>query len=216
MRSAKAVGIVVLALLAIGALMATTASAAKEKPPLVLRTAKGVLKEKAEVKATSKNVVTTTTAGKVECTETVLTGEVTTNEKPKNILSYATATLTGAEAEKACKSSVAAGAAKVTASHVPWREELSAEGKAVLKGVAIEEDFANGEKCVYTARAKGKSNVGAHEKPEAITQTFEKGKLELKKHGTTGSETTCPKEGELSGTFTLTSAGETVEAEKGA
>lgn len=201
-----------LALLAIGAVMVSTASAAKGPKTLILRTAKGVLAEKAEITATSSNLVLTNSAGKIECSEAVSTGTLTNNEGKTDKLGVSTATFTGKEAEKECKSTTSGGAAKVTAEHLPWNWKLMVKGKTKLKKAEIMEEFpSTGEKCVYKARSlNGTFTAGEAGKPEAITDTLETSALKLKKKA---SATTCPETGEVTGSFTMKSGGETLESE---
>jgi hypothetical protein len=218
MRSAKTVGISLLALLVMAAVSASTASAAIVKVEKnILRTAKGVLAAGAEVKIVSTNTVVTNTAGKLECTEVSGTGTVKTNEAKIDELSLTTVAWTGAEAEKECKSTSASGPAKIAVIHAPWIDVLydNGDGRIVVseKAPAIVEEFPkNAEKCEYYYHSfKARFKIGKNTAPEAITQTMEKDPLKILK---TKSTSTCPETAEMSGTFTVTSGTEAVEAEQ--
>lgn len=212
MRSAKTVGMSLLMLFSIGAVMASTASAAKEPKNLTLSTAKGALAENAAITATSTNLVLTTSAGKIECSEVVSAGTLTNNDAKKDKSSFSTVTFTGKETEKECKSTTSGGAAKVTAERLPWKWDLSSKAKTEVKKAEVAVEFpSTGEKCVYKAKTiRGTFTPGEAGKPEAITNTLEPSALKL---GKKVSATTCPETGELAGTFTMTSGGETLESE---
>jgi hypothetical protein len=176
-----------------------------------------VLAAGAEVKVASTNTVVTNTAGNLECSEVAMTGTVKTNEAKNDELSLATVAWTGAEAEKECKSTSASGPAKITVIHAPWINALTDTGstriKASEKDPAIVEEFPkNSEKCEYYADSfKGKFKIGKAGAPEAITETIEKLALKVQKRESTS---TCPATAKLSGTFTVTSGTEAVEAEQ--
>jgi hypothetical protein len=159
-RSAKTVGISVLALLATGAVIASSASALVIEKA-TLRTAKGVVAKEAEVKATSTNLVITNTAGKTECGEVAFTGTLTKNEEKTDQLSFPTVTWTGKEAEGACKSTNTRGAVKVTVGHTPWLMNIADHGTGGIKAVKppeIHEEFVTSKKNASTSRLIRNSN----------------------------------------------------------
>jgi hypothetical protein len=211
----KTLGISLLALLAVGALMASTAGAAKEKVVLKLSTAKGLLAKGAEIKASSENLIFVTADGNLECTENVLTGTLTTNSSTKDKSSITAERSVGKEPEEACKTTTVLGAAKIKAGDFPWTQELTTKNTGSTKGtkkVLFESKFpaAAEATCIFEAAKVAQTfTAGKAGSPTPVEltvkdQEFKRGK---------GSNAACPTSGKLSGTFTVTSGGETVDSE---
>ncbi|HTZ64238.1 MAG TPA: hypothetical protein VMB51_09045 [Solirubrobacteraceae bacterium] len=216
MRSIRTLGITLLALCALGALMASTA-AAKEKPVLKLSTkGKGLLSAGAEVKASSSNLVFVTSAGDLECTENVLNGTLTNNSAKKDKASVTSESSTGKEAEGDCKTSTLLGRTKIKAGDFPWTQELETNGKGSTKGskkVLFESVFpeAGNIVCIFEAsKVADTFKPGAAGSPTAVTLTVTN---QVFKRSKKGSNAACPTEGKLSGSFELTSSGETIDSE---
>jgi hypothetical protein len=213
MKQIRTVGLLLMALLAIGAALASSASA---KTVLIGRTAKGPLAKGAELKASSTNLKFVTSAGNLECTSNVLTGTVSVNEAAKDKGTITEESSTGNEAEKDCKTTTVLGRTKIKAEGFPWPTEFTTKGVNTVKGtkkVAFRSIFpeASNVECIFeSSKVTSSFTVGAHGKPvpAEITTTNQVFKLSKK-----GSNAACPKEGKLSGTFAITSNGEVVETE---
>lgn len=219
MRSIRILGTGLLALFAIGALMVGSAAARekKEKPAVKLSTqGKGLLSTGAEVKSSSSNLVFVTSAGNLECTENVLSGTLTNNAEKKVKANVTSEKSAGKEAEGDCKTSTVLGRAKINAADFPWTQELTTAGTGKTKGtkkVLFESIFpeAGSAVCIFEASKVAETfNPGAAGSPTAVSlvvtnQVFKRSKK--------GSNSACPLEGKLSGTFELTSSGETIESE---
>ena len=101
MRSIRILGTGLLALFAIGALVASSANAT-----VVLKLStkgKGLLAAGSEVKASSSNLTFVTSAGNLECTENVLNGTLTNNSSAKDKAKVTSEKSSGKEAEGDCK-----------------------------------------------------------------------------------------------------------------
>jgi hypothetical protein len=205
-----------LVLFALGALMATSAVAAKEKPVVKLSTkGKGLLAAGAEVKASSSNLVFVTSAGNLECSENVLNGTLTNNSSAKDKVGVTSETSAGKEAEGDCKTTTLLGRTKITSGDFPWTQELTTKQTGATKGtkkVKFESVFpeAGNAICIFeSGKVKETYKPGAAGSPTPVSlvvtnQVFKRGK---------GSNAACPSEGKLSGSFELTSSGETIESE---
>jgi hypothetical protein len=217
MRSIRILGTGLLALLAIGALLASSAVAAKEKPVVKLSTkGKGLLAAGAELKASSSNLVFVTSAGNLECTENVLSGTLTNNSEKKDKGSVTSEKSAGKEAEGDCKTSTLLGRTKIKSGDLPWTQELTTKGTGATKGtkkVLFESVFpeAGSIVCIFEASKVAETyKPGAAGSPTPVSlvvtnQVFKRSKK--------GSNAACPAEGKLSGSFELTSGGEAIEAE---
>lgn len=210
MRRITVLGVALVALVGL-AVMSTAGASAKEKEVLTLFTAKGPLKAGAIITDVSSNLITKTKAGDLECEESRLNWKLAKNEST---------TVKGASEEDietgnyegipgACKSSL--GAANVKAELFPWPISVSDKGKGEIKGtkkVKFSAEWVGGVgkgiACAFEASTvKFTINTSG---PVKITVTEQKFKVAK------GSNTACPKEGELSGEYGMTSGGETVEA----
>jgi hypothetical protein len=215
MRSIRILGTGLLALFAIGALMASSAIGAA-KPVVKLSTkGKGLLSAGAEVKASSSNLVFVTSAGDLECTENVLNGTLTNNSSAKVKASVTSEKSAGNEADGTCKTSTLLGRTAITAGDFPWTQELTTKGTGSTKGtkkVKFESVFpeSGNIKCIFeSGKVADTYKPGAVGSPAAVSlvvtnQIFKRGK---------GSNAACPAEGKLSGTFEVTSGGEAIDSE---
>jgi hypothetical protein len=214
MRRIRIIGVCLVAIFALGAITAVSASAA-EKAVVKLSTGKGLLAPGAELKASSSNLIFVTNAGTLECSSNVLTGTLTNNSATKDKGSLTSESSTGELSfegkEHLCKTSGILGAVEIESKNFPWPVEFTTKGTGKLKGtkkVSFQSTFveSGGIKCTFEA---GKV---------AITHTTS-GNLEIKtssqlfKINKKTSNAACPKEGHLTGTFTVTSGGETVKIE---
>ena len=198
--------------LAMTVLLAGGASAKEAKKDLLtFKTAKGVLASGAKLKATSSNLIFVTSSGNLECSSNILEGEVKVNNAKKDTGPITAESSTGSETVEgktgACKTTTVLGATLISTSHLPWEAVFTDKGQNEVKGkkVSFTATFGGGVKCTFEA-SKVKSSFGTSG-PVVIkttNQVFKAGK---------GSNGLCPKSGKLSGEFTTTSSGETIEAE---
>jgi len=190
---------------------------AKEKASSALKllTAEGLLGAGAEILASSTNLVLATSAGNIECTSSVLTGTLSTNKAGHDLGSATKDVSTGGEAEGKCKTTLALGAAAIESSAFPWPFAFTNEGQMIMKGtkkVTFTATFpaSAGAKCTFEAiTVTSTFTPGKAGAPTAVVVTTASQPFKLAK----GSNAACPTEGKLSGTFGVTSAGETVESE---
>ncbi|HTR89093.1 MAG TPA: hypothetical protein VMG62_03175 [Solirubrobacteraceae bacterium] len=215
MRRIRIIGVCLVAVCALGAVTAISASAT-EKIVLKLSTAgKGLLGAGAELKGSSSNLIFETNAGTLECSSNVLVGTLANNSATKDKGSFTSESSTGGLSfegkEHLCKTSGILGAVEIEAKNFPWPVEFTTKGTGKLKGtkkVSFQSTFVESGniKCTFEA---GKV---------AFTHATS-GNLEIKtsnqlfKINKKTSNAACPKEGHLSGTFALTSGGETVKVE---
>jgi hypothetical protein len=214
MRGIKTLGIGLFALLALGAPMAGTASAASK---LILRTAgKGVLAAGAEIKISNPGLLFVTANFNMECTENALTGTLTNNSAAKDKMNIGSERSTGGEPEEACKTTGVLGYVKIKADDLPWTQELTTRGTGSTKGT---------KRVVFEWTFPAAGDVVCIWESPKVAETFTPGKAgsptpfelnvkeQLFKRSKKGSNAACPTEGRLTGAFVIESGGETVESE---
>jgi hypothetical protein len=211
MKRISVIALTIAALFAMMAVLASGASAAKKPTNLTLKTAKGELASGANIKAESTNLVFTTSAGNLECSKNSIEGKVGSNSTKKDKGEIETESSTGSETVEgksgACKTTTPLGSTIITTSHLPWEAIFTDKGVNEVKGkkVSFTSHFSGGIECTFEAsKVKSTFNIGG-----ATTITTSKQKFKLAK----GSNAACPKEGTLTGTWAVTSGGETVESE---
>jgi hypothetical protein len=214
MKRFRIIGLCLVAVFAMTAVAASSASAATR---LVLKTSSGNLKAGDPVKGDSSNLIFATSAGNLECSENELTGSVTVNEAVKDKGTITGEKSTGAEGGGACKTTTPLGPALITAEHLPWSLELLSSGKAKVKAkkVAFKSVFpaAGGAICTFEAstvnatfpRLKPKKGQELEGPALVITTTGQLFKLNKKV-----SNAACPESGKLTGDFALTSSGKAI------
>jgi len=225
MKRIKTMGLALVAIMAIGVVLAGSASASTI---LTFRDSSGPLANGTEIKASSSNLVTVTTSGTLECENSIISA-TTTNNKSSKLLSLSEKDEEFGnflEIPGACKTSIGAPVEIVT-SKFPWKLEFKASGAAgtnyvksgVTKGkVTFTSEFLVPElgaknKCEFeAAKITSSFNAGAPGKPVplAFTTTNQIFKLNAKFPNTASI---CPKEGKLSGNWTVSDAVGTVEVE---
>src|SRR5450631_3478578 len=128
MKRIKIMGLALVAILAMSALVASTASA-KESKNLVLKDPSGIIPAGKTITASSTNLVTVTAAGTLECEHAELPTVLTNNSSTKDLgkstedLNYGNYL----EIPGACKTS-SAGPAIITTSAFPWSAEFANKG----------------------------------------------------------------------------------------
>lgn len=206
MKRLSIVGLLVAAL----CLMITGSALAKGATNLTLSTAKGPLAAGASVTASSSNLIFETSAGNLECSSNILEGTVGNNGSKKDKGSITKEESKGGEAGGLCKTTTPFGAAEISTSNLPWSDEFTSKGVNEVKGkkVSFTSTFpgAGGVKCTFEAsKVKSTFKIGG-----ALKITTSKQKFKASK---SLSNPQCPKEGTLSGEFSVTSGGETVTSE---
>jgi len=205
-RLILAVGCVVVLAVGVG-------SAVASSPVLTFKTAKGgPLKKGAQLRGFSSNLTFTTKLGNLECEENILIGTVEVNGAKKDHGPITEETSKGDFEGIAGACKTALGPAAITALHLPWSEEFTSKGTNETKGkkIAFTSKFlagpAKGVECTFeTATVKGTNNTSGPVVVKVAAQKFKENKKI--------SNAACPTEGTLSGEFTTTSEGETIEAE---
>jgi hypothetical protein len=198
-------GIAVLALV-----LATSLAAASKPNKLTTKTAKGPLTAGDQVVGTSTNLTFVTSAGNLECSLNVITGTDKTNNAAKVEGTITEESSTGHEEGNLCKTTTPLGPAEIKSTGFPWPTIFTDKGVNEVKGskkVVFTSVFPKaGVTCVFEAsKVKSSFNVGGPTKLQTKNQVFKQNKK------TSGPA--CPKEGKLTGEWTVTSDGETVESE---
>lgn len=193
------------------ALTLVAAASAGKPTDLTSKTAKGPLKAGQELKAESTNLVFTTSSGNLECTRNVITGTVQINNAKKDQGPITSESSTGPEELEgkpgACHTTTPLKQTIITVSNLPWTAVFTDKGvnEVKAKKVSFTSHFGGGIACTFEAsKVKSTFNVGG---PTIIETTKQKFK------GNKGNNPACPKEGTLSGKWSVTSEGEVVETE---
>ena len=206
-RTVRGAGLILAALVTVG-LLAGVAGASGPSV-LKLKTAKGELTAGQEVVADSTNLIFETSVGNLECSSNILKGKLAKNNSKKDEGPIESESSTGNEPGGLCKTTTPLGATEIKTSNLPWSTVLTSKGIDEVKGkkVSFTSVFpTSGATCVFeAAKVKSTFTPGG---PVTIVTSKQKFKLNKK-----ASTPACPKEGTLSGTFTGTSGGETVESE---
>ncbi len=206
----KRLSLVGLLTAALCVMIAGTASAAKKPTNLTLSTAKGALAAGAPVKAESTDLIFETSAGNLECTSNVIEGTVGNNDAKKDSGSVTAEKSSGGEPGGLCKTTTPFGATEISVANLPWTDVFTSKGGNEVKGkkVSFTSTFpgAGGAKCIFEAsKVKSSFTIGG---PVQLVTSKQKFKASKKL-----SNPQCPKEGTLSGHWTVTSGGETVTSE---
>jgi len=227
MKRIKIMGLALVAIMAIGVVLAGSASASTK---ITMKDPLGGLASGATIAAHSTNLVTVTTAGTLECENSLITGTLSTsgvNEstiKANSSSDEENGTFLGIPG--ACKTSIGAPVEIVT-SKFPWLLEFKASGSAgtnevkseVSKGkVTFTSEFLVPElgeknKCEFEAgKIISSFNAGSPGSPVPLEFTTTNQLFKLNKTYP-NTAAICPKEGHLSGTWTVSDSngGITVE-----
>jgi hypothetical protein len=210
----RVLGLCLVAIFAITAIAASGASASK----LRLSTAKGELKAGDPVSTFSSNLIFETAAGNLECEENELKGTLKNNASGNDKATITEEISKGnyLEIPGACKTS-ATGPVLILSEHLPWEAQFKKNGTGKVKGkkVTFTSTFLALEppnnKCTFEAATVADTfNATATKEPVTITTTKQTFKHAKKAPNQTPL---CPAEGQLSGTFSAESGGETVETQ---
>jgi hypothetical protein len=211
----KRVMILALSVVAALAMMVSIASAEGTGPKVTLRTAKGALVKGSKITAFSSDLVFTTSAGNLECTENTLEGFMKTNtkEKPSGEITSEKSTGTGGGL---CNTTTPFGKASIESQNLSWKIKLTNKGVVQInsahgdKTVTFESTFpeAGGAHCAFASK-KVLASYPVSSTPVTWNITTTNQVFKLKAGSTAG----CPTEGKLSGHFTTSSNGEEVLVE---
>ena len=175
---------------------------------LTLKTAKGPVASGQEIKATSTNLIFETSVGNLECTKNVIAGPAGTNGTKKDKGQITSEESTGTEPEGKCKTTTPLGATSIAVEHLPWEDIFTSKGVNEAKGkkITFVSSFSGGIKCTFeAAKVKSTFTIGGPVVIHTVKQKFKGNKK--------ANNAACPKEGTLSGEWSVTSGGETVESE---
>jgi hypothetical protein len=205
MKSRWIIGSGLVASLAISVLAAGSAFAVRHRQ-LTLETAKGPLRPGAEIVAISSDLTTTTTAGALKCSESVLTGNLRSIKLTQDGVGVREANATGGGPGGGCASPL--GEAQITALNLPWTLTFNDQGVGVLKSAAGKLAFKStfpklgGLSCVFEGvEITTHFSVGTRAKPLELTTSDQ-----LFTRDTEVSNAGCPKSGEMSGHFKVTTS----------
>jgi len=210
MRRSRVVGICLATALALTAVVASSAAAAT----ITIKEAKGAaLKNGSAIKGFSSNLKFTTSSGNLECTENTMLGTLTENSgAPTNGL-IESGTFTGAGGAECNTTFPLKPKAKITAENFSWK--LTAEEENATTAKDIIKEGTKGP-IAFTAVIKGLATCKFEAASLTSTSELNKApltiKLAAKQKMTSKNGGLCPKEGELTGSFTLTSGGKELEA----
>jgi len=208
-----------LCLVAIFAVAAIAASAASAKTVLTLSTPKGDVPAGGKIAVFSNNLKFVTTAGNLECEENELRGTLTNNSgtKDKGVVTEEESKGNFEGIPGACKTS-ATGPVIIVSSGFPWPVEFKTNKTGKVKGtkkVTFDSTFLALEgpnnHCTFEASTVANTfNASTTKEPIIITTTNQTFKHSKKAPNQTAL---CPTEGKLSGSFTGSSGGETLESQ---
>jgi hypothetical protein len=205
MKSRWIIGPGVAVTVAVSVLTASSAFAGRHRQ-LTLETATGRLAAGAEIVAISSDLTTTTTAGALKCSESVLTGKLRSIKLTQDGVGVREANATGGGPGGGCASPL--GEAQITALNLPWTLTFNDQGVGVLKSAAGKLAFKStfpklgGLSCVFEgAKITTHFSVGTRARPLELTTSDQ-----LFTRDTEASNAACPKSGEMSGDFKVTTS----------
>jgi hypothetical protein len=209
----KGIIITGLGLIAALAMSAPAASSVAAKR-VTLATAKGPLSSGAKIVAKSSDLTTSTAAGDLKCSKSVLKGTLSSNKHRRDTASVSAATASGQETGGACTSPL--GPAEIEASNLPWSLTFNGKGVSLITSadsageVAFKATFPNagGVVCVYqTRKIKTQFPVSKVAKPVELTASNQ-----VFTRDDEASSPACPESGQMNGHFEVTSGGKPVLA----
>ncbi len=207
MKRIRTTGLLSVAVLALSAVLASSASA------VLFETAAGMYGTGGHIHLGMGNFALATARGTIECPNSVLNGTLLTNGGKTVKASITEASFTGEEEGGACKTSTGLGPAVITAKGFPWPEQFKSTGAAMFKGtkkVAFEVVFpaAGGASCTFESSKVAEAfTPGTPSEPQPLVLSVPGQKFKLNKKT---SNPACPTEGTMSGTINLSGEGETL------
>jgi len=204
MKRIGTTGLLSLAVLALSAVLASSASA------VLMETAAGMYRTGGHL-GLGMALAFATTAGNIECNKSVLNGTLVTNGGKTVKASITEASFAGEEEGGACKSAL--GPAEITTKGFPWPEQFKSTGAAMFKGtkkVAFEAVFPalGSMSCTFESSKVAETfTPGTPAEPQPLVLTVPGQVFKLNKKA---SNPACPKEGTMSGAISVTGEGETL------
>lgn len=214
MKSRWIIGLGLVATVAMSVLTASDAFAVRHRQPqrqLTLATAKGPLSAGADIVAASSDLTTTTVAGALKCSESVLTGKLRSIKPAQGTVGIRKATATGGEPDGGCTSPL--GEADITALNLPWTLTFNRDGSGVLTSaskLAFKATFPTlgGLVCTFEApKITTHFPLSKRAKPLELTASDQ-----VFTRDPASSSPACPTSGEMNGHFEVTSRGKPVLA----
>lgn len=208
----RRVGVFIACALAALATGSVAAASAQAEPALTLSThSAGTLGSGAELKLSSSNFVLSGTNGSIECEENVFSGRLATNGSSTDQATIETAALQGNFNGHAgsCKNTTGKGQALLTVKSLPLPAYFTATGsfKAVPLIVTVTYPTAGPLECTFILKAlQGQFSVSGPLSVHLLKTPY---KLQ------SGNGVACSKGGDATGTFAVTSGGESVESSLG-
>lgn len=194
----------------IGAVAPGSASAGRD---LTLQTAAGAIRGGGAIQLQSTDLSFATPVWNLECTTIELGAELTDNGAVKDLGQLTSGAFRGGEPGGACRTTSALGPAAITVGGIPGRLVFTDRGRAELEGV---------KKLTLLFSFLGAGGLECNFKISKLKGTFNpNGPLGLatqaQRFKTIGSLSApvCPREANLSAGWSVSSAGETVEAHLG-
>ena len=140
----------------------------------------------------------------------MIEGTVGNNDAKKDSGTVTAEKSSGGEPGGLCKTTTPFGATEISVANLPWTDMFTSKGGNEVKGkkVSFTSTFpgAGGAKCTFEAsKVKSSFTIGG---PVQLLTSKQKFKASKKL-----SNPQCPKEGTLTGHWTVTSGGETVTSE---
>lgn len=213
MKGRWIIGVGLVAAVAMSVLTASAFAVRHRQPQrgLTLATAKGPLSGGADIVAASSDLTTTTVAGALKCSESVLTGKLRSIKPAQGTIGVRKATATGGEPDGGCTSPL--GEADITALNLPWTLTFNRDGSSVVASasqLAFKAIFPTlgGLVCTFeAAKITTHFPLSRRAKPLELTATNQVFMLD-----TATSSPACPTSGEMNGHFEVTSRGKPVLA----
>jgi hypothetical protein len=207
MKSRWIIGLGLVVAVAMSVVAASSAFAVRQRQrQLTLETAHGPLAAGAEIVATSSDLTTTTAAGALKCSDSVLTGKLRSVKLAQAGVSVREANATGGGPGGGCASPL--GEAQITALNLPWTLTFNDQGVGVLRSTAGRLAFKStfpklGDiACVFEGkRITTRFSVGTRARRMELATSDQ-----LFTRDAAASNAACPKSGEMSGHFKVTTS----------
>jgi len=190
------------------AVVAFSALPAVASATLTLNTGGVPLTAGAEIKGESSNLVFKAPGSTLKCASNIVKGTLTTNKKASDKVNLTEGAFTEPLAGGLCESTLGAARVATVGATLPWTLTLAEAGTSTIKGepvVEFEAEFVEfGITCFFESKnVKDTFNVGG-----ALIDTITGQKFTRNPASSVG----CPENGELNGSFALTSGGAAIEA----